>query len=151
VAVVVEVGGGESAPVDTGELVRADELRRVDEPALDVLEHLNRPCVTGEVLDRDLAVREHEVEVAVVVQVDPRVAPAGQVPAEGGDEGLARVGEAAQTGAVDRMGLAARVRDEEVGAAVARVVGRRDAHPGVRVGDAVARALLDQPEPERSA
>ena len=47
------------------------------------------------------------------------------------------------------MRLAARVRDEQVGAAVAAVVLRGDAHAGVRVGDAVAAPSLDEAEAER--
>ena len=41
-----------------------------------------------------------------------------------------------------------RVRDDEVGAAVAAVVARSDPHPGVRVGEADARRALHQPEAE---
>ena len=41
-----------------------------------------------------------------------------------------------------------RVRDDEVGAAVAAVVARSDAHPGVRVGEADARRALLEPEAE---
>ena len=47
-----------------------------------------------------------------------------------------------------RVELLVRVRDEEVGAAVAAVVGRSDAHARVRVVEAGARRALLEPEAE---
>ena len=49
------------------------------------------------------------------------------------------------------MELAAGVRHEEVVEAVARVVARGDAHPGVRVVDPLRLPSLDETEPERTA
>ena len=78
---------------------------------------------------------------AVAVEIDPGVAPAGEVRAEGRGEARARVCERARRlrwrAPEDGVRLAARVADEQVGAAVAVVVGAGDAHAGVRVGDAV--------------
>ena len=46
------------------------------------------------------------------------------------------------------MQLLVRVGDEQVGAAIAAVVGGSDTHPGVRVGDACARLFERMPVPE---
>ena len=46
------------------------------------------------------------------------------------------------------MELLVRVRDDEVGAAVAAVVGGSDPHPGARVGDPDARGALLEAEAE---
>ena len=71
VAVVVEVRRGQPAPVRPRQPIEPDQGRHVRELAVDVLQHLHRPGVAGQVRDRDRPVREHEVEVPVVVEVDP--------------------------------------------------------------------------------
>ena len=107
VAVVVDVGGGEAAAVLTREPVEPHETGHVRELAVQVLEHLHRAAVGLQIGDGDRSVREHEVEVAVVVEVDPRVAPAGEIGAEGGREGGLAVGERLAAAAEHRMSLPA--------------------------------------------
>ena len=81
-AVVVEVGRREAAADDAGKVVPADECGPVRESGVDswrrahVLEHLDRLRVSREIRDRDSAVGEHEVGLAVEVEVDPGDAPA---------------------------------------------------------------------------
>ena len=117
-AVVVEVGGREAAADDAGEVVPADECGPVGESGrstrgrANVLEHLDRLRVPRETGHRDSAVGEHEIGIAVEVEVDPGCAPAGECLAKRRCEGRADVAER-RSGrqwllpGVDRMALAA--------------------------------------------
>ena len=111
----------------------------------------------AQVRDRDRAVREHEVEVAVEVEVGPRVAPAGRVRADRGGELGARVGERRCLLAVLRLRYAACSWPREFVTKRSVLpspveVGGGDAHAGVRVGDVLAlRDLLEAEAEVRSA
>src|SRR5829696_648218 len=155
IAVVVEVGSREPAAVARLERSRADGRARVRERAApagaaQVLEHLDPLGVAREAGDGDGAVREHEVEISVEVEVDPRDAPAGEVLAECLSKVRPRVGEGlAGCAPVHRMELPARVRHEQVLAAVAAVIGGGDPHARVRVVDALRPGPLLEFEAER--
>ena len=150
--VVVVVGRRDATPVDERPGVEADRWAHVGEPALHVREDLERRSVLRQIRDRDGAVRQDEVEPAVVREVDPGVAPAGCVGSDCRREDGADVRERRARGRLERgVALAARVRHEEIGAAVAGVVLGGDAHAGVRVGDAGRAAFLDEVEAERAA
>ena len=151
VAVVVVVGG-RAAPRDDP----ADALHRIahlPEPALpsfgkQVLEDLDPLGVPPEVRDRDVAVDEHEIEVRVVVEVRPGGAPAGRAlevdPRVRSYVRERRIVGVGRIRPVEGVALAARVRDEDVGAPVGVPVADRHAHAGVRVGHACGgRPLLE--------
>src|SRR4029453_19010781 len=104
--------------------------------------------VVAQVGDRDVAVGEHEVEVGVAVEVDPGVAPAGE--RRRGHEVVPGVGVAlpGRLAPVHGVALAPRVRDEQVGVAVAVVVGGGDPHAGVGVVGAGVLGHVPQAEAE---
>ena len=94
-----------------------------------------------------------EVGIAVEVEIGPRRAPAREGAAERGGESGSPVGERGpvspgREAVQDRVLLAARVADEEVGQPVAVGVGVCDAHAGVRVGGAGAACPLLEAEAE---
>ena len=112
-----------------------------------ILEHLDRLGVPGEVRDRNGPVRKDEVEIRVEIEVRPCGAPAGEGVPEGGREACPNIreGRACERrglAEIDGVALPARVADEEVGAAVARVVGSRDSHAGVGIRNSCARSPL---------
>src|SRR5207244_7041734 len=102
---------------------------------------------------RDSAVGQDEVEIAVQVEVDPGSAPTGERLAERGRERCADVAER-RSGrdrllpGVDRMALAARVRDEQIGVTVTVEVRSRDTHSRIRIGHAGAGCALLEAEAE---
>ena len=158
-AVVVEVGRREAAADDPWQVVPADERGPVREPGwrargcAHVLEHLNRLRVPREIGHRDSAVGEHQVGIAVQVEVDPGRAPAGERLAKRWFERCSNVGERRPGGegllsAVDRMRLSAGIRDEQVGVSVTVEVRSRDTHPRIRVGHAGDGCALLEAEAE---
>ena len=153
-AVIVVVRHSEPPADDEGQGRRA-AVRELSRRALcgPVLEHLDRLRVPAKVPDRDRAVGEDEVRIAVEVEVAPGDAPARERTAEGGGEAGASVGKrgavpARRQPVQDRVLLAARVADEEIGQAVAVRVGVRNAHAGVRIGGARAGGPLLEAEAE---
>ena len=153
VAVVVVVGRREPAAVRAPDGVRPDGGARVGELAAppfagQVLQHLDPLRVLRQVLDRDRAVGEDEIEIAVEIEIDPGHAPAGEVLAERRREVGTRVREGGRRAPVRGMQLPARVRHEEVVAPVEAVVRGRDAHARVRVVDALTASALDEAEAE---
>ena len=158
VAVVVVVGCGETAAVDSLAGGEADERAGVGELprtplAGEVLEHLDPLRVLLQVHNRNRAVGEDQVEVAVEVEVGPRHAPAGVARAERRHEVRPSVGERGLPlprgrAAIDRMELSARVRHEQILAPVEAVVAGGDSHAGVGVVDADGPRALLEPEAE---
>ena len=97
-AVVVVVRDGDTATDDARQSDGADRCTGIRElpgrPLCGaILEHLDRLGVPGEVRDRNGAVGEYQVGVAVEVEVGPRRSPAGERLSEGGLETGPSVGE----------------------------------------------------------
>src|SRR5439155_20507779 len=118
-----------------------------------VLQDLNRLRVPLEIRDRYPAVGEHEIGMAVQVEVDPGSPPSGERPAERRRERRSvvlerRTGRDGLLPGVDRMALTTRVRAEEIGAPVTVEVGGRDPHPRVRIRHAGARRALFESKAE---
>ena len=85
--VVVEVGRREAATVDLGHGVEPDHLARGGELSRmivrgEVLEGLERFRALVEADDGDGAVCDHQVEIGVVVEIDPRRTPAREARVE---------------------------------------------------------------------
>ena len=91
--------------------------------------------------------------MAVQVEIDPGNRPAGERLAKRRRERTVDVVERRSGGewrlpGVDRMPLAARVRDEQIGAAVTVEIRSRDTHPRIWVGHARAGCALLEAEAE---
>ena len=156
-AVVVVIGDGKAAADDARRCGPKDSarVRECSGRSLRgaVLEHLHRLRIPSQVPDGDRAVGEHEIRVAIEVEVGPGRAPAGERAAErGGDAGPA-VGERRavlprRLAGEDGVPLAARVADEEVRKPVAVDVRVGDPHARVRVCGAGAAGTLLEAEAE---
>ena len=140
-AVVVEVGGGDAAAVDAREPV---ERRRGALASTNRCRDASRAPGSARVLrqvrDRDVAVREHEVEPAVVVRGRPRSRPSRSRSSPNAAANVARASTSRsprpRARRNDGVPLAARVRARRSPAARRRSSRCGDAHAGVRVGDA---------------
>ena len=94
-AVVVEVGGCEATADDLRQSLLVDDPARIRERAVaEIFEHLDRTRVTLQIRDGNRAVREDQIGVAAVLEVDERVAPAG------GRWARERLGEHRRLGAI---------------------------------------------------